>query len=473
MRTRNRARRAGAALAAAVAAVAAAGLAGVAGAGPAAAGQVTLGLDYHCTFPLLGPEPVHVDLTADVPSSVEVGQQMNGFTVDSVSAVNAESARALGALYSVTLEGNALADATLTVPEEPDGLPVQVDSALDKTALPASGGFTVRGKGTSPDLTFTQAGPGKVTVGNLVLTLTPRTDDGGPTGLGTFQSECTQDPGQNNVLAGFQITLPGAQGPSKPGTPAVTAHTSTSVTLKWGASTETGGTVTGYDVYSNGAVVASSTGTTATVPNLTPKTSYTFTVKAKDGKGNVSDASDPVTVTTDAAGPSSHAYTLKGTTTIKASNGTVPLTGSLNTQVAPDTGAVTGDLALDPADAALQAFGFLPVTAHLTFANQGPTTGTYAGGALSTDTKVLVKASSFTAFGIVPIGGGDQCQTTAPSDLKLASAGTFDPVKGGALKGGYDLAALTGCGPVTGLLSPLVAGTGNTADLALTPKSGS
>ncbi|WP_344285390.1 DUF6801 domain-containing protein [Actinomadura napierensis] len=473
MRTRNRARRAGAALTAAVAAVAVAGLSGVAGAGPAAADQVTLGLDYHCTFPLLGPEPVHVDLTADVPSSVEVGQQMNGFVIDSVSAVNAESARALGALYSVTLEGNALADATLTVPEEPDGLPVQVDSALDKTALPASGGFTVHGKGTSPDLTFTQAGPGKVTVGNLVLTLTPRTDDGGPTGLGTFQSECIQDPGQNNVLASFQITLPGAQGPSKPGTPAVTAHTSTSVTLGWGASTETGGTVTGYDVYSNGAVVASSTGTTATVPNLTPKTSYTFTVKAKDGKGNVSDASDPVTVTTDAAGPSSHAYALKGTTTIKASNGTVPLTGSLNTQVAPDTGAVTGDLALDPADAALQAFGFLPVTAHLAFANQGPTSGTYTGGALSTDTKVLVKASSFTAFGIVPIGGGDQCQTTAPSDLKLASAGTFDPAKGGALKGGYDLADLTGCGPITGLLSPLVAGTGNTADLALTPKSGS
>ncbi|MBO2464828.1 DUF6801 domain-containing protein [Actinomadura violacea] len=473
MRSRNRARTAGAALAVAVAASGLAGAAGVAGAGPAAAQQVTLGLDYHCTFPLLGPEPVHVDLTATVPDAVEVGQQMHGFVVDSVSTVNADSTRALGALYSVTLEGDALADATLVVPEEPDGLPVQVDSTLDKTTLPASGEFKVHGTGTSPDLVFTQAGSGKVTVGNLLLTLTPRTDDGGPTGLGTFQSECTQDPGQNNVLAGFQIDLPGAQGPSKPGTPTVTAHTSTSATLTWGASTDTGGTVTGYDVYSNGSVVASSTGTTATVPNLTPKTTYTFTVKAKDDKGNVSDPSDPVTVTTDAAGPASHAYTLKGTTTIKASNGTAPLTGVLNAQIAPDTGAVTGDLALDPADASLQALGFLPVTAHLTFANQGPTTGTYANGALGTQTRVLVKASSFAAFGIVPIGGGDQCQASAPSTLKLASAGTFDPAAGGAVKGGYDLAALTNCGPITGLLSPLVAGTGNTADLALTPKSGS
>ncbi|WP_163852675.1 fibronectin type III domain-containing protein [Paenibacillus elgii] len=90
------------------------------------------------------------------------------------------------------------------------------------------------------------------------------------------------------------------QPPTAPSGLKATAKTSNSVTLAWNASTDNVG-VTGYDVYNGSAVAASVTGTTATIGGLSANTAYTFTVKAKDAAGNVSAASQAVTVTTDPA----------------------------------------------------------------------------------------------------------------------------------------------------------------------------
>ncbi|RED57922.1 glycosyl hydrolase family 18 protein [Cohnella phaseoli] len=89
--------------------------------------------------------------------------------------------------------------------------------------------------------------------------------------------------------------------PTAPTNLTSTAKNQTSVTLAWGASTDNFG-VTGYDVYNGSTLAASVNGTTLTavISNLTPSTSYTFTVKAKDDAGNVSTASNAATVTTDA-----------------------------------------------------------------------------------------------------------------------------------------------------------------------------
>ncbi|TDC73046.1 DUF6801 domain-containing protein [Actinomadura sp. 7K507] len=368
-------KRTGAALAAAAAMLASS----LAGAGPASAAPVTLSLDYQCTFPLLGPQPVRVELSSDVPDEVAVGEVMPGIVVDSVSTVNAESTRALTALDAVTLEGSALAEATLTVPEMPDGLPVAVDSALEKTQIPASGEFTVKGQGRSPDLTFSQPGLGKITVGNLVLTLTPRTADGGPSGLGTFESECTQNPGQNNVLVEFFMVDEGGEDPT-----------------------------------------------------------------------------------------GEYAFALNGSSAIRASGGTLPLTGTLD--AALDGTSVTADLALDPSKTQIQVFGFLPVTVDVAFAAQGRTTGTLKDGALTTTSKVITRLPSFSVFGVIPIGGGDECRTAEPSDITLTSQAAFDPGTGGALEGAYDLPALTGCGALTDVLSPSLTGPDNTINVTLTPE---
>ncbi|CQR65412.1 cellulase family glycosylhydrolase [Streptomyces leeuwenhoekii] len=93
--------------------------------------------------------------------------------------------------------------------------------------------------------------------------------------------------------------------PTAPGTPAASAVTSSSVTLSWSAATDANG-VTGYDVVriSGGAetAVATTTGTSATVTGLTPATSYTFAVYARDAAGNRSQRSGTVAVTTSSSG---------------------------------------------------------------------------------------------------------------------------------------------------------------------------
>ena len=87
--------------------------------------------------------------------------------------------------------------------------------------------------------------------------------------------------------------------PSAPGGLAVGASTTTTVSLSWSASTDNVG-VTGYRVYNGGSQVATTSGTSATVTGLSPATGYTFTVKAVDAAGNVSTASNAVTMTTPA-----------------------------------------------------------------------------------------------------------------------------------------------------------------------------
>ncbi len=91
---------------------------------------------------------------------------------------------------------------------------------------------------------------------------------------------------------------PDTVAPSTPGNLRSTAKTSTSVSLAWDASTDNVA-VTGY-VLSNGQTA---TGTTHTVTGLTPNTAYTFTVQARDAAGNLSGASNQISVTTSPSDP--------------------------------------------------------------------------------------------------------------------------------------------------------------------------
>ncbi|MFF9473473.1 fibronectin type III domain-containing protein [Streptomyces roseolus] len=91
------------------------------------------------------------------------------------------------------------------------------------------------------------------------------------------------------------------QAPSAPTGLQATSKTASSVSLVWTAASDDVG-VTGYDVYQGATKVSTVTGTTATVGGLAPSTAYTFTVKARDAAGNISPASAPVTVSTEAGG---------------------------------------------------------------------------------------------------------------------------------------------------------------------------
>jgi endoglucanase len=123
---------------------------------------------------------------------------------------------------------------------------------------------------------------------------------GVPTNCTVNGSPCAGGPGGGDT-----------QPPTVPGTPLATGHTSSSVSLAWGPSTDNVGVV-GYDVYRDGTLATTVTGTSATVGGLAPATTYVFTVRARDAAGNVSAASAPVSVTTSPAGGGSTPVEING-----------------------------------------------------------------------------------------------------------------------------------------------------------------
>jgi len=87
------------------------------------------------------------------------------------------------------------------------------------------------------------------------------------------------------------------EAPSAPANLASSNITQTTVDLSWNASTDNVG-VTGYDVYQNGSLLGSVENNSANVTGLNAGTTYNYYVKAKDAAGNVSAASNTISVTT-------------------------------------------------------------------------------------------------------------------------------------------------------------------------------
>lgn len=112
------------------------------------------------------------------------------------------------------------------------------------------------------------------------------------------------------------------QAPTAPSNLIASGTTSTSTNLSWNASTDNVG-VTSYTIRRNNVVVGTVGGniTTFAASGLAASTTYTFNVVASDAAGNVSGASNTVTVTTPAGGGG-------GTTDTQAPTSPTSLTAS-------------------------------------------------------------------------------------------------------------------------------------------------
>ena len=115
------------------------------------------------------------------------------------------------------------------------------------------------------------------------------------------------------------------QAPTAPTNLASPSKTDVSVNLTWTASTDNVG-VTGYEIFKDGISAGTTSTTSFTATGLTASTTYTFTVKARDAAGNISSASNALSVTTNAPAPTSifieaeNFSAQKGTTVVACSD---------------------------------------------------------------------------------------------------------------------------------------------------------
>ncbi|MFJ2868343.1 glycosyl hydrolase family 18 protein [Kitasatospora sp. NPDC087314] len=258
-------------------------------------------------------------LEFDLPAGVTIGNSYNG-----TATVNGRHVTATNAFYNATVDAHSTTepysfwfvgngpvstptncrvngdkcDGTADVPPSAPGTPVVTESTAHTLALtwPAATG------GDFPVASYDVLNGGTVvasstTAGTLVTGLTPATtytltvrakDSRGNTGpLSAPVTAATFDPSTDPTP------------PTAPTNLRATAVSSSDVTLAWNAATDNV-RVAAYDVYQGGTLVTTVGGgtLTATVGSLSPSTTYTFTVKARDPADNASPASTPLTATT-------------------------------------------------------------------------------------------------------------------------------------------------------------------------------
>ena len=127
----------------------------------------------------------------------------------------------------------------------------------------------------------------------------------------------TTSAGDGPNLDKLTVTASGPADTEKPTPPANLRKdkepTASTVSLAWDASTDNV-KVIGYDIYQHGQLMKQVDGGTlaATVESLNPETSYDWTVFARDAAGNVSAASNAVTIATLPAPPDNEAPSMPG-----------------------------------------------------------------------------------------------------------------------------------------------------------------
>ncbi|WP_410663885.1 DUF6801 domain-containing protein [Amycolatopsis sp. lyj-84] len=161
-------------------------------------------LSFTCPFPLIGLQKLDVNIKADfeVPTAPGGTLSTSGLTI--TVNVPDKATRGLNLVGAATIEGTAAAGVTL-VNGDANPFPVRIPLNVAKTGLPPSGTFSTVATGSVPTVTLAKPGKTTLTVGDFTTRLTPKKADGSFTGIGSFTSDCTLDPGQDPVLLSFDL----------------------------------------------------------------------------------------------------------------------------------------------------------------------------------------------------------------------------------------------------------------------------
>ena len=153
--------------------------------------------------------------------------------------------------------------------------------------------------GASSTLSWTVTGATSLSIDGGIGTVTGSSRTVSPAATTTYTLTATNANGSATRQTTVTVTTVDTQAPSVPTGLAASNLTTTGVTLTWTASTDNVG-VTGYRVFRGTTQIGTPTATTFAVTGLTASTPYSFTVRAVDAAGNVSNASSALSVTTTA-----------------------------------------------------------------------------------------------------------------------------------------------------------------------------
>ncbi len=470
------------------AAACAAALLAANGAAPAQA-NVQKPFTLSCTYPFVGSQPTAIDLDAAIPDRAVAGQAFPAFPVSATANGRGGTAGFAEIVGATTIEGGlaisvgagqVAIDVPLSIPSQPTVQ--QPDGSLMLNAVGSTPAFTL--KATSGLVSFI--------INSMAFNLTVRGEDGaaiptGSDGLAAFDVPCRFDPvTQDRVLATVEIGpyIPIDPPPPTPKLPVATEVTSTSAKVCWAQE----GTTLPNGVF---WLVTGPTNLTTGEPcftftDLAPGGTYSVSVQGKSFLGT----SGPGPVLTFMTQPTptptptpnclaatdstvvDYAYALAGAATLKTlTKGSLPLTGSITARLGLPSGCFTGDLSLNKTSGNLLALGFLPVTAQVSIVPTEQVKGTLRGGVLKAEAKFRIKLPKVSLFGI-ELAGGANCRAKSISSSALQSTqAQFQPLSGGPIAGTFSISDLSGCGALTGIVSPLTAGKGNAILLNLTPST--
>jgi hypothetical protein len=432
--------------------------------GTASAAPTLVTAERDCTLlPTPIRLPISVTLGVTVPNSVGLGYQHAQERVEGTVTIPTADLIAMGA---TTIEGTINANLIMNDPGKT--YRANLSFGFRKIAL-TSPTVSVPLIGYAKETQFDKPGIATVEVDAIELTLRPIRGDGTRPPVGELAGTCTSDHGPDfwhrvEVLSMYE------DGIGAPGGIRATDVTSTSVSVSWSLpGNNMFGKVIGSKLIVDEVEVAridNVTDLTATITGLTPDTDYWIRVSAITTFGTTG-GSAPIKVST-LPGSVVHHFGLSGSSSVKAAKTTVPLTGTVSTELDLGTGAHTSAITLNPTRANAILFGVLPMSADIAFITASPSTGTLTGGVLTSTSKVTIALPKVTLFGI-PVSQSATCKTSAPAEIALTSAPGFTPAAGGKLTGTFVIPALTGCGYLTSWLSSVVAGPGNTTEITLAP----
>jgi hypothetical protein len=438
-----------------------------------------------------------------VPDQVRAGGSATEYAVDGVATVVSDQVRStLRSLGVATLGGTAVHTSFLDAPN----FQLEVDTHVDVSEVQVPDGppleFVFAGHTLPFSFNESNVGEGVIEVRDMVLHMEARDANGDLTFPNEFEAPCRMvdddpvlheflicsaedeecDPGDGN--GGDDCETP----PAAPANLRSTGTSENSISVAWDHGDEDR-CADAFEVFVDGESDDTVTGTSHTIGGLAPETSYDVHVVGSNEHG-ASPASDTLTVETDGevdpcpdppcngGGDLDLSFDLDGESFIRAANGTVPLSGTIDVSADVAAGTHVSELALDDTTGNFRILGFLGTQADVSFAQTADTTGTFSladGGSISSTSEMHVTLTQVRAFGL-PIGGGADCRTQTPSTIDLATpAGEgFDPFgDGGRITGDYELAPLDAdeCGFLGSFISLFMAGPGNTIDMQLTPTS--